>query len=100
MSVVRAAPGDDIAALVRAALVRAARVRAATGDSLVVVIEPGRDPLSAALAEASIAPLAVEHAPGMRVNAVIAGDTVADAEAMAAFLDGARSTTGQVVGVG
>ena len=87
MTVVRAAPGDDIAAL----------IRAAAGESIVVVIAPGRDPLSAALAEASIAPLAVERVPGMRVNAVTGDGEAADITAMAAFLDAAASTTGQVV---
>ena len=90
MTVVRAAPGDDIAAL----------VRAASGDSLVLVIAPGRDPLAAALAEASIAPLAVERAPGMRVNAVLGDPDEPAVAAMAAFLDTAGSTTGQVVRVG
>ncbi|WP_174286403.1 Rossmann fold domain-containing protein [Sphingomonas bacterium] len=89
MSVVHAAPGDDIARI----------VRAASGESLVVVIEPGRDPLSAASVEASIAPLAVERAPGMRVNAVVGDGAVADVAAMAGFLDTAASTTGQVVRV-
>ena len=90
MTIVTAAPGDDVAAI----------VRAATGDSLVVVIEPGRDPLSAALAEAAIGPLAVERAPAMRVNAVTGAGPSADVAAMAAFLDAAGSTTGQVVQVG
>ena len=90
MTVVRAAPGDDIAAL----------VRAATDESLVVVIVPGRDPLSAALAEASIAPLAIERAPARRVNAVIGDGDAPDVAAMAGFLDAAASTTGQVVRIG
>lgn len=90
MTVVRLAPGEDIVAL----------VRRATGDSLTVVVEVGRDPLSLALAEAAIGPLAVERAPGMRVNAVFAGGAAADVAAMAAFLDAAGSTTGQVVRVG
>ncbi|WP_375395817.1 Rossmann fold domain-containing protein [uncultured Sphingomonas sp.] len=87
MTVVHAASSDDIATI----------VRAASGGSLVVVIEPGRDPLSAALAEASIAPLAVERAPGMRINAVVGDGAAADVAAMAGFLDTAGSTTGQVV---
>lgn len=90
MTVVRAAPGDDIAAL----------VRGAGGESVVIVIEHGRDPLTAALAEASIVPLAIERAPAMRVNAVLAQGAAADVDAMASFLDTARSTTGQVIRVG
>ncbi len=89
MTLVRAAPDDDIAALVRAGV----------GDSLVVVIAPGRDALSAALAEAAIGPLAGERAPAMRGNAVGGDGAPADVDAMAAFLDGAGSTTGQVVRV-
>ena len=91
MTVVRVAPDDDIAVV----------VRAAAGESLVIVIEPGRDPLAAAIAAASIGPLAVERAPAMRVNAVVAGGAAAAAavDAMAGFLDTARSTTGQVVAI-
>ena len=89
MTVVRAMPEDDIAAM----------VRAARGDSLVIVIAPGRDPLSAALAEASVAPLAIERAPAMRVNAVLGDGNAVDIAAMATFLDVAGSTTGQVVRV-
>ena len=87
MSVVHAAPGDDVVAF----------VRGAAAGSIVVVIEAGRDPLSAALADAAIGPLAVERAPGLRVNAVLAGGAAADVAAIAAFLDAAGSTTGQVV---
>lgn len=75
-----------------------ARVRAATGDSVVVVIAP-RDPLAMALARAAIGPLAVEHAPAMRVNAVVPvqGADPHDVDAAVAFLAGAPSTTGQVL---
>lgn len=82
-----AAEGDLIAA-----------VRGATGDSLVVVIAP-RASLEMALARAAIGPLAVERAPAMRVNAVVPG-TGAKADDVAAavvFLEGARSTTGQIL---
>lgn len=75
-----------------------ARVRAATGDSLVVVIA-ARGPLEMALARAAIGPLAIERAPGMRVNAIVPeqGADARDVDAAIAFLEGARSTTGQVL---
>ena len=76
----------------------AASVRAAAGDSVVVVIA-ARAPLEMALARAAIGPLAVERAPRMRVNAVVpgAGADAADVAAAVVFLEGARSTTGQVL---
>ena len=86
------APGDDIAALVRAA---------APGTSLAVVIEPGRDPLALALARAAIGPLAVERAPAARLNAVLPASDAdpADVDAAIAWLEGAASTTGQLIEV-
>ena len=90
MTVVHAGPGDDVATL----------VRAASGASLVVVIEPGRDGLAAALAAASVVPLAIERAPAMRVNAVLGEGRTGAVAAVAAFLDAAGSTTGQIVRVG
>lgn len=83
------APGDDIAAL----------VRRAHGESVVVVIPATLDPLAMAQARAAIGPLAVELAPGCRLNAVcptVAADPV-DVEAAIAFLEQARSTTGQLL---
>jgi hypothetical protein len=76
----------------------AARVRAAWGDSVVLVIA-ARDPLEMALARAAIAPLAIERAPAMRVNAVVpaAGADPRDVDATVAFLERARSTTGQIL---
>lgn len=85
------AEADDIAAI----------VRAAEGESIVLVIELPWLPLALALAQAAVAPLAIERAPGMRVNAVVVG-TGADrsaVDAAIAFLDSARSTTGQVLAV-
>ena len=75
-----------------------AAVRGATSDSLVVVIAP-RASLEMALARAAIGPLAVERAPAMRVNAVMpgAGASAADVAAAVAFLEGAQSTTGQIL---
>ena len=83
--------GDDIATLVRTAPADA---------SLTLVIEPGRDALALALLRAAIAPLAVERAPA-RVNAVFpaADADPVDAEAAAAWLDRAASTTGQLIEV-
>lgn len=96
MTAVRIAvgPGDDVVALVRAALVRAADV-----ESVLVLFDPALDPLATALARAGIGPLAVERAPGVRVNAIIAAADadLADVEAAALFLEGARSTTGQLL---
>ena len=64
------APGGDIATLVRDAAADGA-------ESIVVVIAPGADPLAAALSRAAVGPLAVEHAPGVRINAVAPGATTA-----------------------
>lgn len=92
MTRVRIGPGDDVAAL----------VRAAEGESVLLVLDPALNPLELARARAAIGPLAVERAPGTRVNALLAaaGADPADAEAAARFLEGARSTTGQVLEVG
>ena len=82
-------PGDDLVAM----------VRAADADSVTVSISPTLDPLALTLAKAAIAPLAIEQSARARVNAVVLGATgrVADAEAVIAFLESARSTTGQVL---
>jgi hypothetical protein len=81
---------DDIAAI----------VRAANGEGVTLVLEDGES-LAHVTMRAAIAPLAVERAP-MRVNAVVAGHGAAPADVLAAiaFLDGARSTTGQILRVG
>ncbi len=85
------AAGDDLVAA----------VRGATGDSLVVVIA-ARASLEMALASAAVAPLAVERAPAMRVNAVVPGmgAKADDVAAAVVFLEGARSTTGQILEIG
>ena len=82
-------PGGDIAAL----------VRGAAGESLVVVIPATLDALAMALTKAAIGPLAVELAPATRVNAVMLeeGGDPADVDAAVAFLEQARSTTGQLI---
>ena len=82
------APDDDIATL----------VRAAERESVVVDILAGRDPLTLA----AIGPLALERAPAIRGNAVVRreGASEEDVEAVVRFLEGARSTTGQVIEVG
>lgn len=84
-------PGDDAAAL----------VRAADAESVLVLIDPALDPLALALARAAIGPLAVERAPGTRVNALQAAADAdpADVEAAVRFLERARSTTGQLLEV-
>lgn len=95
MSVARVTvgPGDDPAALVRTA--------AKTAGSVLLLLDPALDPLAAALARAAVGPLAVELAPEVRVNALAPGAHAdpADIEAAAEFLEGARSTTGQVLQV-
>jgi hypothetical protein len=84
-------PGDDMAAL----------VRAADAESVLVLIDPALSPLELARARASIGPLAVERAPDMRVNALLAAADAdpTDVEATARFLEAARSTTGQLLEV-
>lgn len=91
MTRVRVGPGDDVAAL----------VRAAAGDAVLLMLDPALDPLAVARARAAVAPLAVERAPTARVNAIAAAADAdpADVEAVARFLEGARSTTGQVLEV-
>lgn len=83
------APGDDLAALIRASTPEV---------SLAVIVMPGRDPLSLALARAAIGPLAIERAPA-RLNAVLPHPQAdpADVEAALAWLEGAASTTGQLI---
>ena len=86
---VKLEPGDDIIAL----------VRGAHAESVVVLVSPALDPLAMAQARAAIGPLAIELAPGCRLNAVFPADTAAtgDIDAAVAFLEQARSTTGQLV---
>jgi hypothetical protein len=82
------APGDDIVAV----------LRALGGDSVVVVIRPGRDATALAMARAAVTALAMERAP-MRINAVEPGEDT-DAAAIAAavaYLAAAPAVTGQVV---
>ena len=78
-----------------------AAVRTSVGESLVLVFEPGRDPLAMAQALAAIGPLAIEVAPARRVNAVVVthGAMPEDIDAAVAFLDQALSTTGQIITV-
>lgn len=83
--------GGDIATL----------VRGANADSLVVVADSTLGPLASALARAAIGTLAIERAPRCRVNGVFSGERAAqaDIDAAVAFLERARSTTGQIVEV-
>ena len=85
-------PDDELVPLVRAA---------PGGMSLVIVIEPGRDPLSLALIRAAIGPLAVERAPNARLNAVLPAPDAdpADIEAAVVWLEEAAATTGQLIEV-
>ncbi|WP_298092532.1 Rossmann fold domain-containing protein [uncultured Sphingomonas sp.] len=84
-------PDDDVAGL----------VRGTQGESVVLVILPGRDALAQAVALAAIGPLAIERAPD-RINAVVSGEGAEPGavDAAVAFLDAAPSTTGQVLTVG
>ncbi len=88
----RIGAADDIAGI----------VRAARGDAVTLVIDEEGEPLALAQALASIGPLAMERAPEMRVNAVIVRADAVEGEisAAVAFLDSARSTTGQILWVG
>jgi hypothetical protein len=86
---VRVRVDDDLAKL----------VRAATGEGVTLVFDEG-DSLAHAVMLAAIAPLAIERAP-MRVNALVVSATAdpVDVDAARAFLDRARSTTGQILRV-
>jgi len=75
-------------------------VRASTAEHLLLMLAPDLPPLEAALLRAALEPLAIERAPA-RLNAVAAGPA-ADrqaVEAAARFLEGAGSTTGQLLRV-
>jgi hypothetical protein len=77
------------------------RVRAMVDESVVVVIDSDWAPLPLALAQAAIAPLAIERAPAGRLNLVVrgAGADPAAVAAGVAFLEAARSTTGQILAI-
>jgi hypothetical protein len=83
-------PDDDIVAAVRAGKA-----------SMVLVLAPGRTPLSLAQATAALGPLAAEAAPARRINAVVVaqGADPAAIDAAVAFLESAASTTGQILTV-
>jgi len=74
-------------------------VATTTGKSLVVVVESGRDDLALARTLAAVGPLARRQAPARRINLVVAGEGADPraVDAAARFLDGAASTTGQVI---
>lgn len=80
-------PEDDVAA----------RLREAERPAVTAVVIPGRDPLALAAARAAVEVVAVERAPDVRVNAVLAGASASPAavEAAAAYLAGAHAVTGQ-----
>ncbi|MDE0879424.1 MAG: hypothetical protein OSB00_12295 [Sphingomonas bacterium] len=75
-------------------------IRATDAESLVIVMLPGRDPVTEAQIRAAIGPLAIEIAP-RRINLVAVTDGAdKDAiDALVAYLDAAESTTGQIVDV-
>lgn len=76
----------------------AEEVRAATGD-VIVLLAADLDALTMATMRAAIAPLAIEMAPGVRVNAVVPGvdHDVRDVAEAIDFLVTAMSTTGQIL---
>jgi len=75
-------------------------VRASGAESILLLFPDDLAPLDATLLRAALGPLAVERAPA-RVNALaaLAGADPGDVEAAARFLEGARSTTGQLLEV-
>lgn len=77
------------------------RVREVTDESVVVVIDAGWAPLAFAMAQAAIAPLAIERAPAGRLNLVVRGARAdgAAVDAAVGFLEAARSTTGQILAI-
>lgn len=86
----RIGSGNDAAALVRGA---------ERAESILLFFDPALGVLETARARAAIGPLAVELAPATRVNALVpsADAHPEDVETAARFLEGARSTTGQVL---
>jgi hypothetical protein len=77
-------------------------VTANPGVDLVLVLTPGRDPVSQAMVEAAIAPLAIAAAPAARINAIVPTvDATAESVAAAvAYLAAAHAVTGQLLAVG
>mgnify|MGYP001102940772 CR=1 FL=1 len=75
-------------------------IRATDAESLVIVMLPGRDPVTEAQIRAAIGPLAIEIAP-RRINLVAVTDGADEdaIDALVAYLDAAESTTGQIVDV-
>jgi hypothetical protein len=81
-------PADDAVAVLRGVV----------GDSVVIVIRPGRDATAQAMARAGVAALALERAP-MRINAVEPGEGTDPPaiDAAVAYLAAAPAVTGQVI---
>jgi len=77
-----------------------ARARASGAEAVTLLIGPGLDPLEAAMTRAALGLLATDLAPA-RVNAVarLDGSDEAAVEAAVAYLETARSVTGQVLEV-
>jgi hypothetical protein len=75
---------------------------AAAGEDVVAIMAAGQSPFATAIARAAVEAVAVERAPAVRVNAVAAGVAAAPAaiEAAVAYLERARSVTGQWLAVG
>jgi hypothetical protein len=76
-----------------------AALRRSDAEFALLVVDAPVPALDRALLLAAIEPLAVELAPHMRIGAidVAPGALLTDVAAAAAFLAGARSTTGQIL---
>lgn len=72
------------------------------GVDLILVIQPGRDPVVQAMTEAAIGPLAIAAAPDARINAVLVAEGAGQAAVAAAvaYLAAAHAVTGQLLTVG
>jgi hypothetical protein len=79
----------------------AARLRSAPGPVVTAVIPAPHEATAAALVRATVAAVAMERAPLVRVNAVLVADGAAPVavDRVAAFLTGAVATTGQTLDV-
>lgn len=79
-----------------------AGVRAVAGEAVLVMIEAGLEPIDEAAMLAALSPLALERAPGQRVNALVVAEGAVPESVTAAerYLAGAVAVTGQVLRIG
>ncbi|MEG3146257.1 hypothetical protein U1839_16520 [Sphingomonas sp. RT2P30] len=92
---VTAAGGDPVESVLH----RLRAAASASSETILLVIEPDVAAIDRAMLHAALGPLAIEFAPGSRINAldVMAGAADDNVIAAASFLATARSTTGQVI---